>query len=84
MKTANVIKYKKEGYLKVVKNSLEKKNAFKKLNINTLIPGFSYKNHKELPYLALLKQGNFHLRLKTNQMEYVFLHLSASHDDQVT
>tara|TARA_R110001583_G_C5552137_1_gene400412 strand:+ start:747 stop:923 length:177 start_codon:yes stop_codon:yes gene_type:complete len=46
MKTASSIQYKKEGYLKIVKNSIEKKLAYKKLNINTLIPGFSYKNHK--------------------------------------
>ena len=47
MKATSLQNYEKQANLKVVKNSLEKKNAFKKLNINTLIPGFSYKNHKE-------------------------------------
>lgn len=46
MKTASLIEYKKESYLKIVKNSLDKKSVYCKLNINTLIPGFSYRNHK--------------------------------------
>ena len=46
MKTASLIDYKKERYLKVIKNSLEKKIVYSKLNINTLTPEFSYRNHK--------------------------------------
>jgi hypothetical protein len=46
MKTASLINNKKERYLKVVKNSIEKKIFYKKLNTNTLTPKFSYKNHK--------------------------------------
>lgn len=46
MKTASLIEYKKERYLKVIKSSLEKKSVYCKLNINTLIPGFAYRNHK--------------------------------------
>lgn len=44
---ASLQNYEKQAHLKVVKNSLIKKDAYSKMFINTLTPGFSYTNHKK-------------------------------------
>lgn len=46
MKTASLQDYKKEPFLKVVKNSLKNKSVNHNTCINTLAPNFSYKNNK--------------------------------------
>ncbi|MEX1384000.1 hypothetical protein [Lutibacter sp.] len=46
MKTTSLLDYKKETFLKVIKNSLKNKSVNNKISINTLIPNFSFKNNK--------------------------------------